>query len=126
MNKCAFFAAICFLLFACKSKNQENEIEKKQTIIGFSQLGSESSWRICNSESIIKAAEDAGFQIIFDDAQQKQENQIKAIRSFIVYQVDIIVFAPIVETGWEVVLKEAQEANIPVIALDRKVRLSDE
>ena len=122
-----FAIAIFVLLFctACFENRENNKSEEKQAIIGFSQLGSESSWRVCNSESIIKAAKDAGFQIIFDDAQQKQENQIKAIRSFIVYRVDVIVFAPIVETGWDTVLEEAREAEIPVIVLDRKIKIKD-
>ena len=127
MSKWVLLACFALLIVSCKDveKKEEKKDEKKQAIIGFSQLGSESSWRTCNSESIIKAAEDAGFQIIFDDAQQKQENQIKAIRSFIVYRVDIIIFSPIVETGWDTVLEEAREAQIPVIVVDRKLRIKD-
>ena len=123
MSKWVLLACFALLIVSCK--DVEKKDEKKQAIIGFSQLGSESSWRTCNSESIIKAAEEAGFQIIFDDAQQKQENQIKAIRSFIVYRVDIIIFSPIVETGWDTVLEEAREAQIPVIVVDRKLRIKD-
>ncbi len=100
--------------------------EKNSIIVGFSQIGAESAWRTCHTESVIKAAQDAGIQLLYANAEQKQENQIKAIRSFIVYQVDVIVFVPIVSDGWDNVLKEAKEAGIPVIIVDRKIRTSDE
>lgn len=98
----------------------------KPVILGFSQLGSESGWRIGNTRSIISAAERAGVQLMFKNAEQKQENQIKAIRSFIAYRVDVIAFAPIVEDGWDNVLSEARDAGIPVLCSDRSVRLRDE
>ncbi len=90
-------------------------------ILGFSQIGSESAWRTRNTQSIFEAAENYNIQILFDDAQQKQENQLKAIRSFIVYQVDVIAFVPIVEDGWDNVLQEAKDAGIPVIIVDRQI-----
>ena len=95
--------------------------QQDKLILGFSQIGSESAWRTRNTQSIMEAAEENDIQIIFDDAQQKQENQLKAIRSFIVYQVDVIAFVPIVEDGWDNVLTEAKEANIPVIVVDRQI-----
>lgn len=98
----------------------------KQITMGFSQIGAESEWRTANTESIKKAAEEAGINLQFSDAQQKQENQIKAIRSFIAQGVDIIAFVPIVETGWDTVLKEAKDAKIPVIVVDRDVKLADD
>ena len=98
----------------------------KQITMGFSQIGAESEWRTANTESIKQAAKDAGINLQFSDAQQKQENQIKAIRSFIAQGVDIIAFVPIVETGWDTVLKEAKDAKIPVIVVDRDVKLSDD
>ena len=106
------------------SKNNQNNIEDK-LILGFSQIGSESAWRTRNTESIFEAAEENNIQIIFDDAQQKQENQLKAIRSFIVYQVDVIAFVPIVEDGWDNVLQEAKDANIPVIIVDRQINADE-
>ena len=99
--------------------------EKKITM-GFSQIGAESEWRTANTESVKQAAKDAGIELQFSDAQQKQENQIKAIRSFIAQGVDIIAFVPIVETGWDTVLKEAKDAKIPVIVVDRDVKLADD
>lgn len=93
--------------------------------VGFAQIGAESDWRRANSESIKAEAAARGIGLSFYDAQQKQENQIKAIRSFIVQRVDVIAFAPVVETGWEPVLKEVREAGIPVILTDRVVQVSD-
>lgn len=105
-----------------KENEKAPEIKKSEKLIlGFSQIGSESAWRTRNTESIFEAAEEADIQILFDDAQQKQENQLKAIRSFIVYQVDVIAFVPIVEDGWDNVLNEAKEAGIPVILVDRQI-----
>ncbi len=95
-------------------------------LLGFAQLGSESAWRIGNSESIKDAAQRAGVQLMFENAEQSQEKQIKAIRSFIAYQVDVIAFSPIVEDGWDNVLREAKEAGIPVLLVDRLVKTEDE
>jgi simple sugar transport system substrate-binding protein len=95
-------------------------------VLGFSQIGAESEWRTANTRSIQSAAKDAGIDLRFSDAQQKQENQIKALRSFIAQRVDVIAFSPVVETGWETVLREAKAANIPVILTDRAVEVSDE
>ncbi|MCW4629284.1 ABC transporter substrate-binding protein [Marinomonas sp. KJ51-3] len=89
--------------------------------LGFSQIGSESGWRTSETESIKAEAERRGYDLKFSDAQQKQENQIKAVRSFIAQGVDGILLAPVVETGWDQVLKEAQRANIPVVLIDRGV-----
>jgi len=122
----SIFLVLFSLLFcSCGSKKTSEPKQNTQIILGFSQIGNESSWRICNSESIKKAAEAHNIQLIYDEAQQKQENQIKAIRSFIVYQVDAIAFVPIVEEGWDSVLKEAKEAGIPVIIVDRKIKTND-
>ncbi len=93
--------------------------------VGFAQVGSESGWRSANTESIKSEAAKRGINLKFADAQQKQENQIKAIRSFIAQGVDVIAFSPVVETGWEPVLQEAKRAGIPVILSDRSAKLSD-
>ena len=103
----------------------EEEPAEDAVLLGFSQLGWESAWRIGNSLDIQAAAERAGVQLMFDNAQQKQENQIKAIRSFIAYQVDVIAFAPIVEQGWDTVLQEARDAGIPVLLTDRFIVTED-
>ena len=91
-------------------------------VVGFSQIGAESEWRTANTNDVMAAAERAGVELKFSDAQQKQENQIKAIRSFISQKVDIIGFVPIVETGWDNVLREAKRAKIPVVIMDRDLK----
>jgi len=98
----------------------------KKITLGFSQIGAESEWRTANTKSIKEAADTAGINLKFSDAQQKQENQIKAIRAFIAQKVDVIAFSPVVETGWEPVLKEAKAAKIPVILTDRAVSAKDD
>ena len=93
--------------------------------LGFAQVGAESEWRTANTVSIKDAAKAAGITLKFSDAQQKQENQIKAIRSYIAQKVDVIAFAPVVTTGWDTVLKEAKHAKIPVILTDRSIETND-
>ena len=97
-----------------------------ELVVGFSQVGSESGWRTANTKDIQAAFEDAGIELKFSDAQQKQENQIKAIRSYIQQQVDVIAFSPVVETGWDAVLNEAKAAGIPVVLTDRAVDSKDD
>ncbi len=112
---------------------QSNETVKTEhmdsdlTIVGFSQLGSESDWRTANTKSIQNAlTKKNGFSLIFSNGRQSQENQIKAIRSFIFQEVDYIVIAPVTETGWDTVLEEAKQAGIPVIIVDRMIKTKDE
>jgi galactofuranose transport system substrate-binding protein len=93
--------------------------------MGFAQVGAESGWRTANTKSVQDSAKKAGVDLKFSDAQQKQENQIKAIRSYIQQKVDVIAFSPVVESGWDTVLKEAKNAKIPVILTDRAVDSSD-
>ncbi len=123
-----FLVSMAFLLSGCGAEGQSEEAETEAEhglVMGFSQLGSESAWRIGNTESMKKAAEKHGFTLMLDNAMQKQEKQIAAIRSFIAYKVDVIVFAPIVEDGWENVLQEAKSAGIPVIMMDRVINVAD-
>jgi ABC-type sugar transport system substrate-binding protein len=90
--------------------------------VGFSQLGAESGWRTANTESVKKSLTAAnGFDLNFVDAQQKQENQIKALRDFVAQDVDVIAFSPVIETGWDEVLQEIKDAGIPVVLVDRTV-----
>ncbi len=116
---CALAACGCGVL-------RRGESESKPIVLGYSQLGDESTWRTQNSRSIIDAAEKAGIKIMFDDAMQKTENQIKAIRSFIAYKVDVIAFSPLVERGWDTVLGEAKAAGIPVLIVDRMIDTADD
>ena len=135
MTKLAVFAAAvaCSMLaVSCKKKTVATTAApqvsaKKLITIGYAQVGAESDWRLANTESFKATFTDAnGYKLIFDDAQQKQENQIKAIRNFIQQDVDYIVVAPVVETGWETVLQEAKKAGIPVILSDRQMQVADE
>jgi galactofuranose transport system substrate-binding protein len=119
-------AAAAALLVACSGGEPKTGANgAKPIVLGFSQIGAESEWRTANTRSIQEAAPAAGITLKFSDAQQKQENQIKALRSFIAQRVDVIAFSPVVETGWETVLREAKAANIPVILTDRAVEVSD-
>src|SRR5690348_12556294 len=118
-------ALLCGLLLSGCQKNA-SEGGKHDIVLGFSQIGAESEWRTANTNSIRSAAEEGGITLKFSDAQQKQENQIKALRSFIAQRVDVIAFSPVVETGWETVLREAKAAEIPVILTDRAVDVSDD
>lgn len=113
---------------AGKSADEESEqtVDREYIVVGFSQLGAESDWRSANTESMRSTFTTAnGYTLIFEDGQQKQANQIMAIRTFIQQEVDYIVLAPVTETGWDTVLQEARDAGIPVIVVDRKVDVSD-
>lgn len=113
-------------LFAEIEETPYTSEEDDRIVIGVSQLGSESRWRTANTESVQTVfTTENGYFLIFNNARQKQENQIKAIRSFISQRVDYIVFAPVIETGWETVMQEAKEAGIPVILMDRKADVED-
>jgi len=127
-SKCIFLLLALFLLLSgCTSVTPAgNKPIEKPTLLGYAQLGSESAWRIGNSQSIKDAAQRAGVQLMFENAEQSQEKQIKAIRSFIAYQVDVIAFSPIVEDGWDNVLREAKEAGIPVLLVDRLIKTEDD
>ena len=113
------------LLSACASASAPEE--ETLVRVGFSQLGSESDWRMANTASMTEAlSEENGFELLFDNAKQRQENQLLAIRNFIQQDVDYIVLAPIMESGWDDVLQEARDAGIPVILVDRQIATRDE
>jgi ABC-type sugar transport system substrate-binding protein len=112
-------------LIAAAASTSISAYAAKPLTIGFSQVGAESEWRTANTASIKDTAKKEGVNLKFADAQQKQENQVKAIRSFIAQKVDVIAFSPVVESGWETVLREAKAAKIPVILTDRAVNVTD-
>jgi galactofuranose transport system substrate-binding protein len=105
---------------------EEGRSPERPIVLGFAQVGSESEWRVANTKSIKAAASKAGIVLLFEDGKQRQENQIAAIRSFIRRKVDVIAFSPVVESGWDEVLKEAKAAGIPVILSDRSLDLKDD
>lgn len=117
------------MLFGCTNDNTGDEADENignLIVVGFSQVGAESEWRVANSESMKSAlSEENGYELIFDDARNEQENQIRAIRTFIQQNVDYIVFSPRVETGWTSILQEARDAGIPVIVIDRDIKVED-
>ena len=98
----------------------------KKLVVGFSQIGAESAWRTAETASIESEAKKRGVDLKMADAQQKQENQIKALRTFLAQNVNAIILAPVVETGWEPVLREVKQANIPVVLVDRGINVSDQ
>lgn len=118
------------LLAGCGGGKEAEDLNKEDeriVTVGFSQLGAESDWRSANTQSMKEAFSLAdGYELIFDDGQQKQSNQITAIRKFIQQEVDYIVLAPVTETGWDTVLEEARDAGIPVIIVDRMVDVKDD
>ncbi len=124
----ALSAAMIFGTAGCTvGGTTEAEEPKKYISVGFSQLGAESDWRVANTDSIRGSlSREEGFDLMFDDAQQKQDKQIRAIRNFTQQEVDCIVLAPVMETGWDTVLEEARDAKIPVVVVDRMVDVEDE
>lgn len=104
---------------------EDTELEESKIVLGFSQLGSESDWREANTRSIQEAAREAGIELLFKNAEQSQERQFEAIRYFIAQEVDVIAVSPVVESGWEPILKEVKQAGIPLILSDRAVDISD-
>lgn len=112
---------------ATEAKTEAAPAAKGNIVVGFSQVGAESDWRTANTESMKGTFTEAnGYTLIFDDAQQKQENQLKAVRNFIQQDVDYIVIAPVTETGWDTVLQEAKDVGIPVVIVDRMIDVSDD
>ncbi|MEU6249260.1 ABC transporter substrate-binding protein [Glycomyces sp. NPDC047010] len=118
--------ALLFGLSACGGDGDSGEGGDDALVVGFAQVGAESAWRTANSDSVKAAAEAAGVELQFVDGQQEQEKQIEAIRNFITQKVDVIVLAPVVETGWTEVLTEAEQAGIPVVLADRGIEDADE
>jgi galactofuranose transport system substrate-binding protein len=122
-------ALAAFILCSCDKKSDGSAASTGSAgklRVGFSQIGAESAWRSAETSSIEEEAKKRGVDLRSSDAQQKQENQIKALRTFLAQNVDAIILAPVVETGWEPVLKEIKAAKIPVILVDRGIKVSDE
>jgi simple sugar transport system substrate-binding protein len=112
-------SVLVLALFACAAS-------KKPATVGFAQVGAESAWRTAETESIKSEAANRGVTLKFSDAQGKQENQIRAVRSFIAQGVDAIILAPVVETGWGPVLQEAKRAQIAIVLVDRGIKVADD
>ena len=121
----AAILALSVLAVGASSQPSSKSAAAGTITLGFSQVGSESGWRAANTKSIQSSAKAAGIKLKFSDAQQKQQNQIQAIRSYIQQRVNVIAFSPVVESGWDAVLNEAKRAKIPVILTDRAVDSKD-
>lgn len=133
---CTILLAVLFLLSACgspissASQSAPGSLDAKEKtyqdiVVGFAQIGAESEWRTANTRSIEETAHTLGVELKLSDAQQQQENQIKAIRSFIAQRVDVIGVSPVVETGWNAVFSEVKQAGIPLILVDRHADVPD-
>lgn len=127
MKRIMVLLCVLLALSGCAKPAEKMPVEEELIVVGISQVGAESDWRVANSESM-KAAftEENGYRLLFDDARQQQDNQIMAIRKFIQQKVDYIILMPITEFGWESVLQEAKDAGIPVILVDRMVDVDDD
>jgi ABC-type sugar transport system substrate-binding protein len=121
----AWMALLCAAALAACSGSADKAADNAITV-GFSQVGAESEWRTAYTRSIKESLAAPEFDLKFSDGQQKQENQIKALRAFIAQRVDVIAFSPVVETGWDTVLQEAKAAGIPVVLTDRAVEVADD
>ncbi len=124
---CVLASLASVFLAGCgkKSETPSSEAPHHALRVGFAQTGAESAWRTANTASMKNEAVKRGIDLKFADGQSKQENQIRALRSFVAQGVDAIVLAPIVVTGWDPVLQEAKQAHIPVVIMDRKVQTND-
>lgn len=133
-KKIYLLGLISLLLSGCAGQQKDTsayedseEYSEDYIVVGVSQVGSESDWRLLNTRSYQETfTEENGYFLIFEDGQQKQENQVKAVRNFILQEVDYIVLDPVVETGWDAVLQEAKDAGIPVILSDRYIQVEDD
>ena len=121
-----FLGIIMAILLTAGCASDAEDSNEPALLLGFSQIGAESAWRIGNTRDIQNSAEVYGVSLMLENANQSQENQIAAIRRFIAYKVDVIAFSPIVEDGWDNVLLEAKEAGIPVILVDRDIETEKE
>ena len=135
LARCRFLLALLGFLTACgrpisgapePAPATATQKAYRDLVVGFSQIGAESEWRTANTRSIQETAEQLGIELKFSDAQQQQSNQIKAIRSFIAQQVDVIGVSPVVESGWEAVFGEVKAAGIPLILLDRHAQVPED
>ena len=115
------------LLGACSGGSRDNGAEHKPTLVlGLSQIAAEANWDTANANSIRNAARASGITLRLEDAHRSQEKQVAQLRDFVRQRVDVIAFSPVVESGWEAVLREVRSAGIPVILVDRAIEGSDE
>ncbi len=126
MNSLALLVLLSIFGGCSGGSSDEDANGKPRLVLGFSQLAADANWNTANTESIRKAASDAGIELRLEDAQRSREKQVASLRSFVRQRVDMIAFSPVVETGWEVVLREIKSAGIPVILTDRTIEITDD
>ncbi len=124
MKKFLFYLLTLFILTGCTHAIDRDE-DALSPVVGFSQSGTESNWRKAHTDSIITELEKEDYQVLYRNGFLNQERQIQDIRRFIAYKVDLIILAPLIESGWDTVLTEAKDAGIPVVIVDRNIQTSD-
>src|SRR4029079_12439332 len=126
-QSCFALVALLSMLAGCSEGSGHHGAERRRPLVlGFSQPVAGANWNNANTRSIRDAALDAGVDLRLEDAHRSQEKQVATLRSFVSQEVDVIAFSPVVETGWEAVLREIRKAGIPVILMDRTIEISDE
>jgi simple sugar transport system substrate-binding protein len=118
--------ALAATLVACSGGGDGKPRGSRSIVLGVSQVDTKLNWNAANMESIRLAARDAGIELRVEDAHRSQETQVASLRSLVEQHVDVIAFSPVVETGWELVLREIKAAGIPVVLIDRTIEVSDE
>jgi len=119
--------ALCGILLLAGCSGGDSDITgSREIVLGLSQVVTTANWNAANTESIRRAAREAGIEVRVEDAHRSQENQVAALRAFVRQRVDVIALSPVVETGWETVLREIRTAGIPVILTDRTIEVSDD
>jgi galactofuranose transport system substrate-binding protein len=127
LNKSLALLTLLSLVAGCSDSSGDYGVKRKQPVVlGFSQVTAEENWDIANTNSLRNAARDAGIDLRLENAHRSQENQVAALRTFVKQRVDVIAFSPVVETGWEFVLREIRAAGIPVVLMDRAIDISDD
>lgn len=124
MKKFLFYVLTLFILTGCTHAIDRDE-DALSPVVGFSQSGTESNWRKAHTDSIITELEKEDYQVLYRNGFLNQERQIQDIRRFIAYKVDLIILAPLIESGWDTVLTEAKDAGIPVVIVDRNIQTND-
>jgi ABC-type sugar transport system substrate-binding protein len=126
-NPIALLVMASLLLWGCTDGAGDSGGRRNPPLVlGFSQVVGQANWDLANAESIRQAARDTGIDLRLEDAKRSQQNQVAALRAFVKQRVDVIAFSPVVESGYDAVLREVRSAGIPVILLDRDIEVSDD
>lgn len=116
---------LLWLVTGCSDRPGDAD-RSPRLVLGFSQITADANWNTANTKSIREAAREAGIDLRLEDAQRSQASQVASLRSFVRQRVDVIALSPVVETGWDVVLREIRSAGIPVVLMDRDIEVSDD